>query len=181
MASGRRMVSGFEGEFRRYKEMCEGVVAQLNEGQLIVRASPESNSIATIMWHVAGNLTSRFTDFLTSDGEKPWRDRESEFDERRVGRKELLEKWDSGWSTLFAALAPLTDADLDRSVTVRGVELTVAEALLRALPHVSSHVGQVAFFGKVLRGSEWEYLTIPPGGTDAYNRNPNREKGPGAS
>jgi hypothetical protein len=172
------MISWFETEFRRYRTMGEGVVAQLDDDQLLVRASPESNSIAMVMWHVAGNLTSRFTDFLTSDGEKPWRDREREFDERSVGRGELLDKWDAGWSALFTALEPLTDADLDRTVSIRGVELTVGEALLRSLPHASSHVGQMAFFGKVLRGSEWEYLSIPPGGSEAYNRNPDREKGP---
>jgi len=177
MPSRRSMISGIENEFRRYKEMGEGTVAQLSPEQLVVRASPESNSIATIMWHVAGNLVSRFTDFLDSDGEKPWRDRESEFEERNVGRKELLDRWDEGWATLFAALEPLTDDDLSRKVSVRGVDLTVGEALLRALPHVSSHVGQIAFFGKVLRGPDWEYLTIPPGGTAAYNANPKREKG----
>jgi len=132
------------------------------------------------VWHIGGNLTSRFTDFLTSDGEKPWRDRESEFEERNVGRTELLEKWEKGWSTLFAALAPLTDADLARTVSVRGVPLTVGEALLRALAHVSYHVGQLTFIGKLLKGAEWDYLSIPPGGTDAYNKNPTKEKGAGS-
>jgi hypothetical protein len=179
VASARRMISWIDAEFRRYKEMGEGVIAQLGPDQLVVRASPESLSIATVVWHMAGNLTSRFTDFLTSDGEKPWRNRESEFEERNVGRKELLEKWEGGWGTLFAALDPLTDDDLDRMVSVRGVPLTVGEALLRALGHMSYHVGQLTFSGKMLRGPEWEYLTIPPGGTDAYNRDPTREKGPG--
>lgn len=180
LASSRRMISWIETEFRRYKEMGEGAIAQLGPDQLVVRASPQSLSIATVVWHVAGNLTSRFTDFLTTDGEKPWRNRESEFEERNVGRKELLEKWEGGWSALFAALDPLTDEDLERTVSVRGVPLTVGEALLRALGHVSYHVGQITFFGKVLRGPAWEYLTIPPGGTDAYNQNPTKEKGPSA-
>lgn len=171
------MISWIEAEFRRYKEMGEGAIAQLGPDQLVVRASPQSLSIATVVWHVAGNLTSRFTDFLTTDGEKPWRNRESEFEERNVGRTELLEKWESGWSTLFAALDQLTDDDLERTVSVRGVSLTVGEALLRSLGHVSYHIGQITFFGKMLRGPEWKYLTIPPGGTDAYNRNPTKEKG----
>jgi hypothetical protein len=174
------MISWIETEFRRYKQMGEGVVAQLGPDQLVVRASPESLSIATVVWHVAGNLTSRFTDFLTSDGEKPWRNRESEFEERNVGRKELLEKWEEGWAALFAALAPLTDDDIERTVSVRGVPLAVGEALLRSLAHASYHVGQMTFLGKMLRGSEWEYLTIPPGGTAAYNANPTHEKGPAA-
>lgn len=177
LASSKRMISWIETEFRRYKQMGEGAVAQLGPDHLVVRASPESLSIATVVWHVAGNLTSRFTDFLTTDGEKPWRDRESEFLERDVGRKELLEKWESGWGVLFAALEPLNDEDIDRTVTVRGVPLTVGEALLRSLAHVSYHVGQMTFMGKMLRGPQWEYLTIPPGGTAAYNQNPTRERG----
>jgi hypothetical protein len=97
-----------------------------------------------------------------------------------VARAELLEKWEAGWGALFAAIRPLADADLDRTVTVRGVKLTVGEALLRALGHVSYHVGQIAFVGKMLRGAQWDYLTIPPGGSEAYNKNPAREKGPQA-
>jgi uncharacterized damage-inducible protein DinB len=174
------MISWIEAEFLRYKQMAEGAMAQLGPDQLVVRASPESLSIATIAWHVAGNLTSRFTDFLTSDGEKPWRNRESEFEERNVGRRELMEKWESGWSVLLRALESLDDDAIDHSVTVRGVTLTVGEALLRALAHMSYHVGQITFVGKMLRGAEWEYLTIPPGGSDAYNQNPTHEKGPGA-
>lgn len=174
------MISWIEVEFRRYKQLGEGVIGQLGPDQLVARASPESLSIATVVWHVSGNLTSRFTDFLTSDGEKPWRERESEFEERNVGRKELLEKWEGGWGVLFAALDPLTDEDIDRNVSVRGVSLTVGEALLRSLAHVSYHVGQMTFVGKLLQGAEWRYLSIPPGGTAAYNRNPTREKGPEA-
>ena len=174
------MISWIEGEFLRYKRMGEGTLEQLGPDQLVVRASPESLSVATIVWHVAGNLTSRFTDFLTSDGEKPWRNRESEFEERNVGRKELMEKWEGGWGVLLSALEPLEDSAIDRPVTVRGVPLTVGEALLRSLAHVSYHVGQMTFVGKMLRGREWSYLTIPPGGSDAYNRNPTHEKSSGA-
>jgi hypothetical protein len=177
LASSKRMMSWIEAEFRRYKQLGEGVIAQLGPDQLVARASTESLSIATVVWHVSGNLTSRFTDFLTTDGEKPWRERESEFDERNVGRRELLETWESGWGVLFAALEPLNDEDVDRTVTVRGVSLTVGEALLRSLAHVSYHVGQMTFVGKLLRGPEWRYLSIPPGGTAAYDRNPSREKG----
>lgn len=180
LASSRRMIAWIQTEFARYKQLGEGVIGQLGPDQLVVRASPESLSIAMIVWHVSGNLTSRFTDFVTSDGEKPWRDRESEFEERTVARKELLEKWERGWRVLFSALEPLTDQDIDHTVTVRGVPLTVGEALLRSLAHTSYHVGQMTFIGKMLRGGEWEYLSIPPGGTAAYNQNPMHEKGPAA-
>jgi len=174
--SSIRVISWIEAEFKRYKGMGEGTIGQLADEQLIVRASPESNSIAMIVWHMAGNLESRFTDFLTTDGEKPWRNRESEFEERRVSRTEVLAKWGRGWKFLFDALAPLRDEDLDRGVRVRGEELTVGQALMRALAHATYHVGQLTFFGKVLRGGEWKYLTIPPGGATAYERSL-KEKG----
>ena len=180
LTDSRRTISWIEAEFLRYKQMGEGVMAQLGPDHLVIRASPESLSIATIVWHVGGNLTSRFTDFLTTDGEKPWRNRETEFEERNVGRTELMEKWESGWSVLLSALESLDDGALGRTVTTRGVPLTVGEALLRSLAHVSYHVGQMSFVGKMLRGREWKYLTIPPGGSDAYNQNPTQEKGPGA-
>jgi uncharacterized damage-inducible protein DinB len=180
LATSRRTIAWVEAEFGRYKQLGEGVISQLGPDQLVVRASPESLSIASVVWHISGNLTSRFTDFLTTDGEKPWRNRESEFEERKVGRTELLEKWERGWATLFTALEALSDEDLDRGVSVRGVPLTVGEALLRSLAHASYHVGQMTFLGKMLRGPEWKYLSIPPGGSDAYNENPTREKGAGS-
>jgi len=140
----------------------ENAVIQLPEAQL-ADAAGSSNSIATIVWHLAGNLTSRFTDFLTSDGEKPWRDRDSEFLARQVKRAELQAKWEDGWRALFAALSALTDADLAKPVTIRGQPHTVAEALHRSLAHTSYHVGQIVFVAKALRGADWRYLTIPPG------------------
>jgi hypothetical protein len=177
MSGPRDIIESIEGEYRRYKELGEGAIEQLSHEELVVRGSPESLSISTIVWHVAGNLESRFTDFLVSDGEKPWRDREVEFEDRPVGRDVLLEKWASGWKTLFAAVEPLTNEDLGRSVTIRGVALTVSEALHRSLAHASYHVGQMVYIGKMLRGEEWTYLSISPGGSVAYNANPVLEKG----
>ena len=121
----------------------------------------EGNSVAILVWHVSGNLKSRFTDFLTTDGEKPWRHRDSEFDERTVTRDELLAKWNEGFSVLFAALAALKDADLGRIVTIRGEALKVHEALHRSLAHTSSHVGQIVLLGKAMRGAAWQTLTMP--------------------
>ncbi len=151
---------------------------QLSEEQLS-QGSAVGNSIATIVWHISGNLESRFTDFLGSDGEKPWRDRDREFLKRTVSRAELREKWDRGWSVLMGTLADLDDGVLQREVTIRGVPLSVLEALQRSLTHVSYHVGQIVFLAKELRGGRWNYLTIPPGGTAAYNKNPTNEKPPG--
>ena len=135
-----------------------------------------------IVWHLAGNLRSRFTNFLTSDGEKPWRDRDSEFQARPdVARDELLEQWNVGWATLFAALEPLTDDDLSRIVTIRGEKFRVHEALHRLLAHTSYHVGQIVYLAKTFRASEWDCLTIPLGKSQEYNRNPTHEKPPQSS
>jgi len=158
----RALVTSIEGEYRRYKSLGENAVNQLPDAQL-ADAAGSSNSIAIIVWHLAGNLTSRFTDFLTSDGEKLWRDRDSEFLARQVTRAELQAKWEDGWRVLFAALSALTDADLAKTVTIRGQPHTVAEALHRSLAHTSYHVGQIVFVAKALRGADWRYLSIPPG------------------
>ena len=160
--AGRALVASIEGEYRRYKSLGENAINQLPDAQL-AEAAGSSNSIATIVWHVAGNLTSRFTDFLTSDGEKPWRDRDSEFLACHVNRVELQGKWEGGWRVLFAALSALSDADLAKTVTIRGQPHTVAEALHRSLAHTSYHVGQIVFVAKALRGADWRYLSIPPG------------------
>ncbi len=160
--AARALVASIEVEYRRYKTLGENAVSQLPDAQL-AEAAGSSNSIATIVWHLAGNLTSRFTDFLTSDGEKPWRDRDSEFLTRQVTRAELQAKWEDGWRVLFAAVSPLTDADLAKTVTIRAQPHTVAEALHRSLAHTSYHVGQIVFVAKALRGADWRYLSIPPG------------------
>lgn len=177
----RTIIASIESEYRRYRRIGDGVLSQLDAKQLGARPSPESNSVATLVWHIAGNLESRFTDFLTSDGEKHWRDREDEFAVREASPAEVQEKWDRGWGVLLGALAELDDGGLQGALTIRGVELTVTEALHRSLAHTSCHVGQMTYVGKMLKGPEWEYLSIPPGGSAAYNRNPTREKGAGGS
>jgi uncharacterized damage-inducible protein DinB len=171
----RTLVGLIEGEYRRYKSLGEGAFSQLDEAHLAA-GSGVDNSVATLVWHVAGNLTSRFTDFLESDGEKPWRDRESEFASRSPSLGEVREKWDRGWGVLFRALTELTDSDLARTVTIRGVALRVDEALLRSLAHASYHVGQIVYVAKKSKGEGWSYLSIPPGGSAAYNANPTSEK-----
>ncbi|MDH3205406.1 MAG: DUF1572 domain-containing protein [Gemmatimonadota bacterium] len=181
MSSPRHAIASIEGEYRRYRSLGEGVIDQLSQEELVVHGSSESLSIATLVWHISGNLESRFTDFLTADGEKPWRHRETEFEDRQVSRDALIDKWDRGWAVLFEALDPLVDEDLARSITIRDVPLTIAEALHRSLAHASYHVGQMAYIGKMLRGEEWHYLSIPPGGSAAYNANPTLEKGLGGA
>src|SRR5262249_51806960 len=138
----REIVSSIEGEWRRYKLLGEGALAQTRDEELGRGGPGGGNSIAIIVWHIAGNLRSRFTDFLTADGEKTWRNRDAEFDSRaNVTRSELLETWEDGWKILFAAIGPLTDNDLSRIVTIRGEPFPVYEALLRLVTHTSYHVG----------------------------------------
>src|SRR2546425_12762853 len=136
------VVQSIVGEYKRYKALGEGALAQLSDSELAAPAPGGGNSIATICWHLGGNLQSRFTDFLTSDGEKPWRRREEEFQPRTVARAELLAKWDQGWDALLGTLTTLTDEQLQLTVTIRGQALHVHEALHRSLAHLSYHVGQ---------------------------------------
>jgi uncharacterized damage-inducible protein DinB len=170
------IVASLEAEYLRYKALAEAAVGQLSEPELAVTGTEAGNSVTIICWHVAGNLRSRFTDFLTSDGEKPWRRREEEFQPRTVSRTELLAHWERGWTALREALSELTDADLARTVTIRGHELTVVEALHRSLAHTSYHVGQIVYLARGLRGQDWRFLSIPPGQSDQYNAKPTLEQ-----
>lgn len=175
MNSGRDVVASIEEEFHRYKTLAERTIEQLADGDLVARYAG-GNSIAILIQHISGNLKSRFTDFLTSDGEKPWRDRESEFADRGAAREAVLEQWRDGWQALFESLALLRDDQLGATVSIRRVSLTVVEALQRSLAHTSYHVGQIVFIGKAARGPEWKYLSIPPGQSGAYNADPKLEK-----
>jgi uncharacterized damage-inducible protein DinB len=169
-------VESIRAEYLRYKALAEAAIDQLSEDQLSASGSNGGNSIATICWHVSGNLQSRFTDFLGSDGEKPWRQREEEFQTRDVTRTELLSKWSQGWDMLLGTLSTLTDEQLQRTVTIRGQPLLVHEALHRSLAHLSYHVGQIVYVAKSLREKDWKYLSIPPGKSDEYNRAPTHEQ-----
>jgi hypothetical protein len=170
------LIKSIEGEFRRYKSLAEGAFAQVPEAALSASGLNEGNSLAVMCWHISGNLKSRFTDFLTSDGEKPWRQRDEEFKARSVSREDFVSKWEDGWSTLLGTLSTLHDADLVRTVTIRGETLAVHEALHRSLGHTSYHVGQIVYLSHAIVGTGWKYLSIPPGGSAAYNAAPDREK-----
>lgn len=170
------LTKSIDAEYRRYKALAEAALDQVPEPSLSTPGMSGGNSLAVICWHVAGNLRSRFTDFLESDGEKPWRRREEEFAARTVTRAELLATWNQGWEVLLSTLAVLNDADLGRQVAIRGRPLAVHEALFRSLAHVSYHVGQIVYLAHAICGSGWRYLSIPPGGSDAYNANPRFEK-----
>jgi uncharacterized damage-inducible protein DinB len=172
----RDYIQSLEAEYQRYKALGEAAIAQASEEELSIPPPGGGNSIAAIVWHVAGNLESRFTDFRTADGEKPWRNRDEEFEPRRITRAELVEKWDRGWRTVLAALAALTDSDLPSTVTIRRQPLRIDEALHRSLAHTTYHIGQIVFLAKLFRGEQWNCLSIPLGGSQAYNEAPRHEK-----
>jgi uncharacterized damage-inducible protein DinB len=166
------IIDSIRAEYLRYKALAEAAIDQLPEDQLSAVGPNGGNSIAVICWHISGNLRSRFTEFLTGDGEKPWRKREEEFQDRTVTRSELLAKWKQGWDALLDTLTGVSDDQLDRTVTIRGQPLSVHEALHRSLAHLSYHVGQIVYLAKSFRGKDWTYLSIAPGKSDAYNLAP---------
>ena len=174
--SSMNVVESIRGEYLRYKKLAEAAMQQAPDDQLSTVVSGDSNSIAVICWHISGNLKSRFTDFLSSDGEKPWRNRDEEFEARHVGRTELLAKWEDGWAVLLAALSELTDADLEREVAIRGVRVPVLDALHRSLAHTTYHVGQIVFLAKAAAGGGWQSLSIPKGQSAAFNQNPTGQR-----
>ena len=147
--------------FRQYKKMGEAAMAQVGDEQLFAPLDSESNSIALIVKHMAGNMRSRWTDFLTTDGEKPDRNRDSEFVEPPPTREALIEVWEDGWACVFAALEPLTDADLGRTVYIRGHAHSVMQAINRQMAHYASHCGQIVLLAKHYRRDRWKSLSIP--------------------
>jgi hypothetical protein len=171
----RDVLSSIEGEYTRYKALAERAIDQVRDDELF-RAGDEDNSIAVIVRHLAGNFRSRFTDFLTADGEKPWRDRDAEFVERTETRAELIAAWQEGWRVLFDALGALDDAHLHQQVTIRGQHVAVHDALHRSLAHASYHVGQIVYIAKAFRGDTWKTLSIPRGQSAAYNAAPASER-----
>ena len=167
MSDARALLKSIESEYQRYKSLGERALAQMSDDQLAYAANDESNSATMMVWHISGNLESRFTDFLTADGEKPWRKRDEEFDARRVTRDQLQQKWERGWRVLSASLANLHDADLSRTVTIRGEQMPVHQALHRSLAHTSYHVGQIVYVAKSLQGGSWSTLSMPRRKPDA--------------
>lgn len=156
--------------FRSYKALAEKSFAQISDEEFFRTIDAEANSVAVVLKHMAGNMLSRWTDFLTSDGEKPWRDRDSEFELAAAEtREELMRLWERGWSCLFAAVEPLAPDDLAREVRIRGEAHTVLEAVNRQLTHYAYHVGQIVLLAKHMRSSEWKSLSIPKGKSGRFN------------
>ena len=156
--------------FLYYKRLAEKAMEQIPDQQLLCPLDAESNSIAVIVKHLSGNMRSRWTDFLTTDGEKPSRNRDDEFMSPPASRKELLEIWEDGWSRLTGALEALTDEDLDRTITIRGEAHSVMQAINRQLAHYPHHVGQIVLLARHFAGENWQSLSIPRNSSEQFNR-----------
>jgi len=156
--------------FRQYKQLADRAIAQVTDEQLFTTLDEEANSIAVIVKHMTGNMLSRWTDFLTSDGEKPSRNRDNEFDDPPATRTALLALWEQGWACVLGALEPLTDAHLGRTITIRGEAHSVMQAINRQVAHYASHVGQIILLAKHFAGSNWQSLSIPRNRSAEFNR-----------
>jgi len=174
------LLPSFRTEYQRYRRLVELAVAQVDDADLHHRPHEDGNSIAITIGHLTGNLRSRFTDFLTSDGEKQWRQRDAEFDDPGLDRETLLANWREAWRIVDTALAAVDDAGPDvfaRTITIRRQPLTVLDALLRSVAHVAYHTGQIVQLARAFAGSRWQSLSIPRGGSADYAANPTRERG----
>ena len=157
-------------EFQKIKKLADKSIAQLSDEQLHTTLDPEANSIAILMRHMAGNMRSRWVDFLTSDGEKPDRMRDREFEDPKQTRDELLAEWEHGWKCVFDALEPLTDADLQRTVVIRSEPHSVYKAISRQVAHYAGHAYQILLLAKHMQGANWKTLSIPRGQSEEFNR-----------
>jgi hypothetical protein len=167
---GKAWVDATLTTFRANKNWADRAVAQVADDKLHVVLDPNTNCIAVIMKHVAGNLLSRWTDFLTTDGEKPWRNRDGEFVDTLATRAELTAYWESGWQRLFDSLSSLSADDVSHTVMIRGERLTLPLAIERSLAHTAYHVGQIILVARILAGDHWTTITIPRGGSAGYNQ-----------
>jgi Protein of unknown function (DUF1572) len=156
--------------FRMYKRLGEGAMAQVSDADLIAALDPEMNSIACIVKHMTGNMRSRWCGFPEADGEKPDRNRDTEFETPPATRAELMKQWEEGWACMFEALEPLTDADLSRETFIRGERHSIVQAINRQLAHYSYHVGQIVFLAKHLNSANWKSLSVPRGGSAGFNK-----------
>lgn len=167
---GHLFLDGALNSFRQNKGLAEKAIVQLPDDKLRTPLDANTNSIAVIMKHVGGNLRSRWTNFLTADGEKPDRNRDSEFVDTFSSRQEIIDCWDQGWQCAFNALAALSTADLGKTVYVRGAAHTVPLAIERSLAHSAYHVGQIVLIARLLAGDQWNTITIPRGGSEAFTK-----------
>lgn len=159
----------FLKRFKQYKELGDKTLAQLSDELIFLKPGEDSNSIAILVQHIGGNMVSRWTNFLSEDGEKSWRNRDSEFEDTLKDRKSVEDVWENGWDLVFSEISKLTDEDLQREITIRGEKLSVFDALLRQLSHYAYHVGQIVYIAKMHKNSDWQTLSIPKNKSQEYN------------
>lgn len=157
-------------EFERYKALGDKTFTQLSDVDLLWTYGEQDNSIAQIAKHISGNMLSRWANFLSEDGEKKWRDREQEFVDPPITKKELLETWENGWLCLFDALNSIDESNFDTKIKIRNEPHSIVEAVNRQLAHYANHVGQIVLLGKMIKGSDWVSPSIPKGGSEAFNK-----------
>lgn len=163
-------LASIKQQFEYYKSLGEKTFHQLNEEDLFWQYNQDSNSIAIIVNHLYGNMKSRWTDFLTSDGEKDWRNRDQEFEDSIQSKDELLEKWEAGWLCLFQALNAIGRDNFDTVIYIRNQRHTIIEAINRQMAHYAYHIGQIVYIAKLLKGEQWESLSIPKGKSEDFNQ-----------
>ena len=164
-----QFVSSIVKRFKTYKDLGDKTFEQLNDEDFFYKPSPESNSIAIIIQHMYGNAMSRFTNFLTEDGEKEWRNRDGELEAMDCSKEDLLSFWNMGWHQVFTAIEKLTEEDLEKTIYIRTEPLLVFDALLRQLAHYPYHVGQIVYIGKTIKNEAWQNLSIPKNKSHDFN------------
>lgn len=169
MSFGELFLTSIIKQFNSYKKLGDKCFDQLSETEMHFQPNEQSNSIATIIQHMHGNMLSRWTNFLTEDGEKPWRQRDAEFEEQQLSKDGLLKLWNEGWEVLLNTLSALSPDDCSKTVTIRHEPHTVVDAINRQIAHYSYHVGQIVLLAKWIKGDEWQTLSIPKQGSQAFN------------
>ncbi|WP_196894821.1 DUF1572 family protein [Aureivirga marina] len=157
-------------QFNSYKTFAEKTISQLDEKDLFWQYNEESNSIAIIIHHMYGNMLSRWTDFLTSDGEKEWRNREKEFENLATTKKQLMQNWEKGWNCLFDAIYSINEETINSDIYIRNEKHSVVDALSRQMMHYPYHIGQITFIGKMILGEKWKSMSIPKGKSEEFNK-----------
>lgn len=169
METNNNYLESVKKQFLYYKTLGEKAMEQLEPEQLFVLTNDDTNSIAVIVKHISGNMLSRWTDFLTSDGEKEWRNRDDEFENTIETKEELFQLWNKGWKCLFDAINPLMEEQLTTIIYIRNEGHTVMEAINRQLAHYPYHIGQIVFYAKMLKNTNWDSLSIPKNKSNSYN------------
>ena len=170
MSLGTELLNSTIKRLNYYKELGDKTFAQLKEEDFHFTPSAESNSIALIIQHMAGNMLSRWTNFLTTDGEKEWRNRDTEFEEQHLTKQQLIDFWQKGWNCLFNSLNSLTEEDLLKTIYIRSEALLVIDAINRQMAHYPYHVGQIIFLAKVIKNEDWQNLSIAKGHSNQFNK-----------